>query len=156
MATLNPYLNFHGNTEEAFNFYRSVFGGEFAFLQRFKDTPAAGTVVENERDMIMHVALPIGKGTVLMGTDTLDSMGHTHTVGNSVHLSLEADSKEEAERIFNGLSRGGTIVEPLKDQFWGGYFGMFTDKFGVSWMVNYTYNRQNRTTEHETAEATAL
>jgi PhnB protein len=138
MATLNPYLNFPGNTEEAFIFYRSVFGGEFTTLQRFKDTPEAGRVPEKEKDMLMHVALPVGNGNSLMATDSVESMGHKLTVGNNIQLSLEAESKEEAEKLFKGLSAGGKVTMPLKDTFWGAYFGMLTDKFGIQWMVNYT------------------
>ena len=139
MATLNPYLNFAGNTEEAFTFYRSVFGGEFSTLQRFKDTPEAGRVPEKEKDMLMHVSLPVGKGNSLMATDALDSMGHKLTVGNNIQLSLEAESKEEAEKLFKGLSAGGKVTMPLSDTFWGAYFGMLVDKFGIQWMVNYTH-----------------
>jgi PhnB protein len=142
MATINPYLNFAGNTEEAFNFYKSVFGGEFISLQRFKDTPEAGKVSENEKNKIMHVALPVGKGNILMATDTLESMGQKLTVGNNFYISLEAESKQEAEKLFKGLSAGGKIEMPLEDAFWGAYFGMFTDKFGVKWMVNYTYPKK--------------
>jgi PhnB protein len=139
MATLNPYLNFSGNTEEAFTFYKSVFGGEFATLQRFKDTPEAGRVPEKEKNMLMHVALPVGKGNTLMATDALESMGHKLTVGNNIQLSLEADSKDEAEKLFKGLSAGGKVTMPLADTFWGAYFGMLTDRFGIQWMVNYTH-----------------
>ena len=139
MATLNPYLNFAGNTEEAFKFYKSVFGGEFKFLQRFKETPEASRVRDNEKDKIMHIAFPIGKGNTLMATDALDSLGHTLTPGNNISLSIEADSKDEAEKVFKGLSQGGTVSVPLADAFWGAYFGMLTDKFGIQWMVNYTY-----------------
>jgi len=145
----NPYLNFSGNTEEAFKFYKSVFGGEFTAIQRFsewipsgKETPAANMVQANEKDKIMHVALPIGKGNVLMGTDALESMGHKVTFGNNFHISIEAESKDEATKIFNKLSPGGKIVQPLKDEFWGAYYGQLTDKFGISWMVNYTYPKQ--------------
>lgn len=139
MAVLNPYLNFAGNTEEAFKFYKTVFGGDFKFLQRFKDTPESGRVPANEKDMIMHVALPVGKGNTLMATDALESMGHKLTVGNNINLSLEAESKEEAEKLFNGLLLGGKVTMPLGDTFWGAHFGMVTDKFGIQWMVNYTY-----------------
>ena len=142
MATLNPYLNFMGNTEEAFNFYRSVFGGEFTNLTRFKDTPAAAGMSPADANKLMHVSLPIGKGNTLMGTDAVEGMGHTLTNGNNVQLSLEADSKEEATKLFNGLSAGGKVEMPLSDQFWGAYFGMFADKFGVKWMVNYTYPKK--------------
>ena len=139
MATLNPYLNFAGNTEEAFTFYKSVFGGEFTNLQRFKDTPEAARVPEKEKNMLMHVALPVGKGNTLMATDALDSMGHKLIVGNNIQLSLEAESKDEAEKLFKGLSAGGKVTMPLKDTFWGAYFGMLTDRFGVQWLVNYTH-----------------
>jgi PhnB protein len=141
MATLNPYLNFAGNTEEAFTFYRSVFGGDFTTLQRFKDTPEAGRVPEKEKDMLMHVSLPVGKGNSLMATDALDSMGHKLIVGNNIQLSLEAESKDEAEKLFKGLSAGGKVTMSLKDTFWGAYFGMLVDKFGIQWMVNYTHQK---------------
>ncbi len=142
MATLNPYLNFPGNTEEAFNFYKSVFGGEFANLTRFKDTPAAAQMTPEDANKLMHISLPIGKGNTLMATDAMEGMGHKLTYGNNTQLSLETDSKEEAEKLFNGLSAGGKIEMPLSEQFWGAYFGMFADKFGVKWMVNYTYPKQ--------------
>jgi PhnB protein len=142
MAIINPYLNFSGNTEEAFNFYRSVFGGEFAVLQRFKDAPDSGKVPDNEKDMIMHVALPISKENVLMGTDALESMGHNITMGTNISLSFSADSKEDADRIFNGLSAGGKIDMPLQDTFWGSYFGMCKDRFGIQWMVSSDKNHQ--------------
>lgn len=144
MTTINPYLNFNGNTEEAFNFYKSVFGGEFATLQRFGDMPPcpeAGNLSENDREKIMHVALPIGRGSVLMGTDSLESMGQHLMAGNNFSLSIDAESKEEAEKLFGGLSAGGQTKMPLADAFWGAYFGMLTDKFGVQWMVNYDYKK---------------
>ncbi len=140
MATINPYLNFPGNTEEAFNFYKSVFGGEFLTLQRFKDTPESGKIPEHEKDKIVHIALPIGKspqGNVLMGTDALESMGQKLTVGNNFSITIQPESKQEAERLFNGLSAGGKVEMPLQDAFWGAYFGMFQDKFGIQWMVNF-------------------
>jgi PhnB protein len=139
MATVNPYLNFLGNTEEAFNFYRSVFGGEFVGLQRFKDTPEADKLSAADQDKIMHVALPIGSSTILMGTDALESMGHTLTLGNNLSLAIGAESKEEAEKIFHGLAEGGEVEMPLQDTFWGAYFGMTADKFGIKWMVNFDY-----------------
>lgn len=144
MATINPYLNFQGNTEDAFNFYKSVFGGEFLTIQRFKDTPEADRVAENEKNKIMHVALPIGKGNVLMGTDALESMGHKLTIGNNFHISISPESEEETNKLFNSLSAGGKVSVPLAKMFWGAYFGMFTDKFGVSWMVNYDSNQSNK------------
>lgn len=141
MATLNPYLNFNVSTEEAFGFYKSVFGGEFAMVQRFKDTPEASRVAEQERDKIMHIASPIGKGNVLMGTDALESMGHKVHSGNNFHLSLSTESEAETKKIFDALSKGGTVTVPLDKMFWGAYFGMVTDKYGTSWMVNYDYNK---------------
>lgn len=139
MATLNPYLNFPGTTEEAFNFYKSVFGGEFLAVQRFKDTPEGAKLSPKEQEKIMHISLPV-KGNVLMATDAMESMGHKIIKGNDFHLSLSADSKEEADKLFNGLSAGGEIEMPLQDSFWGAYFGMFKDKFGIQWMINYDYN----------------
>src|SRR3977135_3188130 len=109
MATINPYLNFLGNTEEVFNFYKSVFGGEFSSLVRFKDMPGAGPIPDADANKIMHVALPIGKGSMLMGTDALESMGHTVTAGDNFSLSITPDSKAEAEKIFNGISAGGKV-----------------------------------------------
>jgi len=146
MTAINPYLNFNGNTEEAFNFYKSVFGGEFLTLMRFKDNPGCGQMAESDKERIMHVALPIGNGTVLMATDALESMGQKLTLGNNFYIAIAPESKEEAERLFNGLSAGGKIEMPLQDMFWGAYYGSFTDKFGVQWMVNYDKNRQN---EHQ-------
>lgn len=141
MATINPYLNFNGNTEEAFNFYKSVFGGEFMALMRWKDAPEPDKIPPSDREKIMHVSLPIGQGNVLMATDACESMGQTLTVGNNFYVCIAAESKEEAERLFNGLSEGGKTQMPLQDTFWGAYFGMLTDKFGIQWMVSYDYNR---------------
>ena len=143
MATINPYLNFNGSTEVAFNFYKSVFGGEFAALMRFKDTPEAGKITENEKDKIMHIALPIGQGNTLMASDVQESMGHNLTSGNNFYLSISADSEADADRIFKGLSAGGKVTMPLEKTFWGSYFGMLTDKFGIRWMVSYDYKQQN-------------
>jgi PhnB protein len=140
MPTINPYLNFNGNTEEAFNFYKSVFGGEFITLMRFKDAPEADKIPAGDQEKIMHVSLPIGKGNVLMATDALESCGHSLTPGNNFYISINADSEEEADRLFNGLSAGGLVTMALHKAFWGAYFGMFTDKFGIQWMVSYDYN----------------
>lgn len=137
MATLNPYLNFNGNTEEAFNFYRSVFGTEFVALQRYRDTSICSQVTPADAGKIMHVALPIGKGNILMGTDALESMGQAVRTGDNFSLSLSADSQEEAERLFGALSEGGQVVMPLDKAFWGALFGLLTDRFGVQWMVVY-------------------
>lgn len=142
MATINPYLNFPGNAEEAFNFYQSVFGGDFMMLQRYSDVPGDVVVKKlspDEGQKIMYIALPIGKENVLMATDALESTGRPLTTGNNFSISINAGSKEEAERIFNGLSSGGAITMPLADAFWGAYFGMFTDRFGIQWMVNFDY-----------------
>ena len=142
MATINPYLNFAGNTEEAFNFYKSVFGGSFTAFQRFKDTPESGRVSTTEKEKVMHVGLPVGQRNILMATDALESMGHKVTMGNNIQLSLETESKEEAEKLFKGLSTGGKVTMALADTFWGAHFGMVTDRFGIQWMVNYTYPRK--------------
>jgi len=142
MATINPYLNFLGNTEQAFNFYRSVFGGEFTMLQRFKDTAGAGDISPEDQDKIMHISLPIGDGNVLMGTDALESMGQKLIAGNNFYLSISAESEHEADRLFNALSAGGEVTMPLQKTFWGAYFGMLNDAFGIQWMVNYDYNEQ--------------
>lgn len=140
MHTVNPYLNFLGNTEEVFNFYRSVFGGEFSAIVRYKDTPEAGKIPPADAEKLMHIALPIGKGTVLMGTDDLESMGHKLKAGNNIHLSIMAESKEEVNKLFKGLSAGGKVMVEPTDMFWGDYFGMFTDKYGIQWMVSYKTN----------------
>ena len=137
MATINPYLNFPGTAEEAFAFYKSVFGGEFLCVNRFKDIPENDKIPADAMDKIMHIALPIGNGNILMATDAPASMGFTLNVGNNLYLSVNVDSREEAERIFAGLSKGGKIEQPLADMFWGAYYGSFTDKFGIGWMVSY-------------------
>ncbi len=140
MATINTYLNFNGNTEEAFNFYKSVFGGEFKMLQRLKDTPEADKIPANEREKIMHVALPIGSN-FLMGTDVLETMPQI-TFGTNSSISIDADSFEEGNKLFDGLSLGGTVMMPFEKMFWGAYFGMFTDKFGVQWMMSYDESKK--------------
>jgi PhnB protein len=143
MATINPYLNFLGNTEEAFNFYRSVFGGEFSILQRYKGIPeATKNLSAEDAEKLMHISLPIGNDNVLMGTDALGSMGQNLVVGNNFYLSVSTVSEAETEKIFNGLSAGGQITMPLQKTFWSAYFGMLTDKFGTQWMVNFDNNEQ--------------
>jgi len=139
MISINPYLNFPGTTEEAFTFYKSVFGGEFTILQRFKDTPEATKLSPEDQEKIMHVSLPIGEGVTLMATDALESMGQKLTVGDNVSIYLNTDSKDEAKRIFDDLSAGGKAEMDLQDTFWGSYFGFFRDKYGIQWMVNYDY-----------------
>jgi PhnB protein len=143
MATLNPYLNFNGNCEEAFNFYKSAFGGEFPMIMRFKDVPpGAGAPKDDNPNWIMHIALPIGKSTILMGSDSPSSYGKV-TFGASVQISISAESRQEADKLFNALSAGGKVTVPMADAFWGSYFGMFTDKFGIHWMVSHDKNRGN-------------
>ena len=138
MATINTYLNFMGNTEEAFNFYKSVFDVEFVGgIRRFGDMPDNDLMSEEDKQKVMHVGLPIGQGNFLMGTDALESLGQSIQFGNNYYISISPESKEEAIKLFNGLSSGGTVTAPLEDTFWGAYFGAFTDKFGVQWMVNY-------------------
>ncbi len=141
MTKVDIYLNFNGNTEEAFNFYKSVFGGEFSALQRFKDTPEAGKLSPADQEKLMHISLPIGSSMTLMATDALESMGQTLVVGNNFSISLGADSQEEADRIFGQLSAGGNVEMPLQITFWNAYFGMFTDKFGIQWMVSCDLNQ---------------
>ncbi|WP_413999102.1 VOC family protein [Flavobacterium sp. W1B] len=139
MATLTTYITYNGNCEEAFNFYKSVFGGEFSYLGRFKDMPMTDgkSCPPNESEKIMHVSLPISKETALSGSDSFDSFGSKTIYGNNFSLSINAESKEEADKLFAALSAGGKAGMPMADAFWGGYFGMFTDKFGVNWMINF-------------------
>jgi PhnB protein len=136
MATINSYLNFPGNTEEAFNFYKSVFGGDFAIVQRFKDAPGHENMSDTDKEKLMHISLPIGPN-VLMGTDAVGVMGQGFTVGNNFSLSVSTESQEEAEKIFNGLAAGAEVTMPLQATFWAAAFGMLNDKFGIHWMVNY-------------------
>lgn len=140
MAQVNAYLTFNGNCEEAFNFYKSVFGGEFSYIGRFGDMPSGEEgkqMSEDDKNKIMHVTLPISQETVLMGSDTGGEYASQFIQGNNISLSINTDSKEEADRLFNGLSEGGNVTMPLAETFWGAYFGMCTDKFGINWMVNY-------------------
>ncbi len=137
MATINPYINFNGNAEEAFTFYKSVFGGEFTHVARFKEIASPEfPVSEHEANKVMHIALPIGSN-VLMGNDVPESMGRTNENENRSKISINCDSKEEADRLFNGLSVGGNVEFPIGDSPWGSYFGMFRDKYGIEWMVDY-------------------
>lgn len=136
MASINPYLTFSGNCEEAFNFYKSVFGGEFPYVGRFKDMPSEKALSEEEANKILHISLPISQETTLMGSDSLEAYNHTTVVGNNFSISINTSNKEEADRLFNGLSAGGKVTLPLDKTFWGAYFGMFTDRFGIQWMVN--------------------
>jgi PhnB protein len=143
MAQINPYIHFNGNAEEAFTFYKSVFGGEFAMVMRFKDLNIPGSIAtESEADKIMHIALPIGKHNVLMGSDSPAALG-THNLNETrSKISISAASKEEADKLFSGLSANGQIEMPIGDSLWGSYFGMFRDKYGIEWMVDYDPNYQ--------------
>lgn len=135
---VNPYLNFNGNAKEAFDFYKSVFGGEFSAVQTFGEMPEGeNQMPDEEKDRIMHIALPIGKDTILMGSDISESMGMKLNQGNSVYISLHPDTKEEAERLYKELSADGKIEMKFQKMFWGAWFASFTDKFGVMWMVNW-------------------
>lgn len=136
MTHMNPYLNFDGNCAEAFEFYKSVFGGEFQFIGKIGDAPAMEGLTDAEKDRIMHVSLPVSEHCTLMGSDILPSYGQKLNVGNNMYVSLHPDNKTEADRLFNGLSAGGRVDMPMADQFWGAYFGSFVDKFGIGWMVN--------------------
>ena len=137
MPHINPYINFNGNAEEAFNFYKSVFGGEFAMIVRFKDISSPEfPVAENEANKIMHIALPIGKNS-LMANDVPESMGQVNENENRSKIYIRAESKEEADKLFNGLSAGGKVEVPIGESPWGSSFGMFRDKFGIEWMVDF-------------------
>jgi len=138
MPTINSYLNFNGNCEAAMEFYRSVFGGEFSRFSRFSDMDTGAPVLDHEKTNILHASLPIGDNYVLMASDCPSSFGGV-IQGDALSISIGADSEDEATRIFNGLSEGGTVKMPLQKTFWGAFFGMFVDKFGVNWMVNYDY-----------------
>jgi len=139
MARTNTYLNFPRNTEEAFNFYKSIFGGEFSGggIARLGDFPNPQLAAE-DKNLIMHIELPIVGGHVIMGTDAPESMGFNLIQGNNIHISLEPDSKEETKQLFDGLSAGGQVVTELQDVFWGAYYGTCIDKFGIQWMFNCT------------------
>ena len=147
MALVGTYLNFPRNTEEAFTFYKSVFGGEFSRggIARFRDIPAtegAPAVAEADKNLVMHVELPILGGHLLMGTDAPESMGFHVQFGNNVHINLEPDTKEETRKLFNALSAGGKVTTELADMFWGSYFGSCIDRFGVQWMFNCTEKKK--------------
>lgn len=144
MTTINVYLTFNGNCKEAFDFYKSVFGGEYPFVGHYKDMPPSDdykfSAEESER--IMHISLPISKETVLMGSDTGGEWAAGFTQGTNFSISINTDNKEEANRLFGGLSDGGNVTMPMNDTFWGDYFGMFTDKFGINWMVSFNAEKK--------------
>jgi len=139
MATVNPYLTFNGTCEKAFLFYQSVFGGEIPYMGRFIEMPPMDgkTIDPDDAEKIMHVCLPISKETTLYGSDTTEDFGGIVTAGTNFSVSVNVESKDEANKIFNGLSAGANVTMPLHQAFWGAYFGMLTDQFGIHWMVNY-------------------
>lgn len=140
MATVNVYLTFDGTCEAAFNFYKSVFGGEFPYIGKFKDMPAqegCAPMSDADGEKIMHVTLPISKETCLMGSDAGGEWSSKIVAGNNFAVSINAETREEADRLFIGLSAGGQVTMPMENTFWGAYFGMFSDKFGIHWMVNF-------------------
>lgn len=142
MPSINPYLNFQGNAEEAFKFYQAVFGGDFiGGISRFRDSPESGELPKNEQIKVMHIALPFGENNMIMATDALESMDQKVNPGNNVYLCISADSKKQADNYFNGLSDGGEIEMKMQDMFWGDYFGMLTDKFGIKWMLSFNQSQ---------------
>ena len=155
MASVNIYLTFDGNCEEAFEFYKSVFGGEFPYVGRYKDMPpseeAGKTVSDKDAEKIMHMSLPISKETMLMGSDTGGEWASSFKQGNNFAISVNAESRDEADKVFNELSKGGQVTMPLNKTFWGDYFGMWTDKFGINWMVSYNENVQKLAQQSEAA-----
>jgi PhnB protein len=140
MATINSYLNFSGNTEEVLGFYKSVFGGEYAMVMRYKDAPQEHQMGESDGEKIMHMALPIGEHTILMGSDWPEAYGKP-IEGSNISLSISADSREEADNLFNALAEGGQVTMPMENTFWGSYFGMLKDKFGFNWMMSFDSNQ---------------
>lgn len=139
MATIDSYINYDGNCEEAFNYYKTVFGGEFSMFSRFSEMPPQEGMELSPEDMnkIMHVSLPVGKSAVLMGSDVGGEWAKGLTVGNNITLSISADTKEQADSFFASLSEGGKVTMPMENTFWGSYFGMCTDKFGINWMISF-------------------
>ena len=139
MTTINTYLAFDGNCEAAFNFYKEVLGCEFTTISKFKEMPEDPRypVAEADKNRLMHVSLPISEESVLMGSDTGGEWSAKFNLGNNFSISINADSKTEADRLFNELSQGGKITMPMEKTFWDSYFGMFTDKFGIQWMVSF-------------------
>ncbi len=146
MAITSTYLNFSRNTEEAFLFYKSVFGGDFldGKINRFGEIPPMDgmpPIAEEDKNLVMHVALPIPGGHLLMGTDAPESMGFNVIQGNNVYIAIHTDSRQEADELFAKLSEGGAVEMPMSDMFWGDYYGSLTDRFGIKWMVNYATKR---------------
>ncbi len=133
---INPYLNFDGNAEQAFQMYQSVFGGELSMM-RMDSAPGLDNLPDEEKNLLMHVSLPMGDGQFLMASDCLKSQGQALISGNNNYISIIPDSREEADRLFNALSAGGVVEMPMEDMFWGDYFGSFKDKYGICWMINF-------------------
>jgi PhnB protein len=146
MASVNVYLNFNGNCEEAFNFYKSAFGGDFTYMGRFKDMPADSghKMSAEDGEKIMHVSLPISKETSLMGSDVGGEWAPSFQLGNNFSISINGESKEEADKLFSALSAGGKVTMPMGKTFWGDYFGMWTDKYGVNWMMSFNEQQQKK------------
>ncbi len=142
MKTINPYLNYKGTAEQAFNLYKAVLGGEIVSLQRYKDIPGY-EVAEADQDKLMHISLMINKDNILMATDAVDNMGEKMVEGNNFSLSISADSEAEADRIFKELAEGGVAKMPMQKTFWGAYFGMLNDRFGIQWMVSFDEQYSN-------------
>jgi len=137
MLNVNPYLHFMGKTEEAMNFYKSIFGGEFSIFQRYKDMAGGEKMSEEDQEKMIHISLPIGKGNVLMASDNLESMGHEIIAGDNFHICIHTENEKETDKLFKALTANGKIEMPLNKTFWGAYFGMCRDKFGIQWMISY-------------------
>lgn len=148
MTNINPYINFEGNAEEAMNFYRSVFGGEFmGEILRWGAMPCGDgeyELPEEHKNKIMHISLPISDGNILMASDIVEGLGPQYVRGNNITIGIAPDSREEADRLFAGLSEGGNVQMSMEDAFWGDYFGSFEDKFGINWLINVAGNAANK------------
>lgn len=146
MTQVNPYINFDGNAEEAMNFYRSVFGGNFSSdIMRWGDMPCGDEefeLPEEHKNKVMHVSLPISDNSVIMASDIVEGLGPKYEKGNNITIAISPDSRKEADRLFSGLSAGGNIQMPMEDAFWGDYFGSFEDRFGINWLINVTGNKE--------------
>jgi PhnB protein len=139
MQGTDIYLHFKGNSEEAFSFYKSIFGGEFITAQRFKDVPGGEKMDQDTRERMIHISLKISPHTTLMATDMMGNEENELKIGNNFHICLQTDGEKEADKLFNSLSNEGKIEMPMSKTFWGAYFGMCQDKFGILWMINYTF-----------------
>jgi PhnB protein len=138
MITVNPYLHFMGQAEAAMKWYKAVLGGEFAIFQRYRDIPGGEKMSEEDQEKMMHISLVVNKATTIMASDSVKPMGDDIMGGNNFHICIQAESEEEVDRIFAGLSKNGRVEMPPNKTFWGAYFSMCTDKFGIRWMINYT------------------